>query len=127
MMSLIDYFENTRGLGVLATADINGNVDVALYARPHIIDEENIAFIMSDRLSHKNLSSNPKCAYLLIEEGQGYKGKRLCLIKTDEETDPEKIESLRRKKFEYSDPSAIKYLVTFRIDKIRPLVGDAED
>jgi hypothetical protein len=126
-MSLADYFENTKGLGVLATADNDGNVDAALYARPHFIDEENLAFIMSDRLSHKNLSSNSKCAYLFVEEGQGYKGKRLYLTKTGEETDQEKIESLRRKKFEYSDSSATKYLVTFRIEKTRPLVGDTKD
>jgi hypothetical protein len=123
-MSLLEYFENTKGLGVLATANSNGDVDVALYARPHVIDEETITFIMSDRLSHKNLSSNPKCAYLFVEEGQGYKGKRLFLTKISEETDTEKIESMRRKKFEYSDSSTTKYLVTLKIDKIRPLVGD---
>ncbi|MHC4131245.1 MAG: pyridoxamine 5'-phosphate oxidase family protein [Planctomycetota bacterium] len=124
-MSLTDYFENTKGMGVLATADDKGNVDAALYARPHVIDEQTIAFIMSDRLSHQNVSSNPKCAYLFIEDGQGYKGKRFYLTKINEETDTEKIESLRRKKFEYSDPSATKYLVSFRIDKTRTLVGDS--
>jgi hypothetical protein len=126
-MNLTDYFENTKGLGVLATANESGAVDAALYARPHVIDEQNIAFIMSEHLSHENLLSNPKCAYLFIEEGQGYKGRRLYLTKTSEETDPEKIESLRRKKFEYSEADTKKYLVTFRIDKIRPLVGDTDD
>jgi hypothetical protein len=126
-MSLNDYFDNTKGLGVLATANDKGNVDVALYARPHVIDEQTIAFIMSDSLSHQNVSSNPKSAYLFIENGQGYKGKRYYLTKINEETDTEKIESLRRKKFEYSDPGATKYLVSFRIDKTRPLVGDTDD
>ncbi|MHC4310268.1 MAG: pyridoxamine 5'-phosphate oxidase family protein [Planctomycetota bacterium] len=126
-MSLNDYFDNTKGLGVLATANDKGNVDVALYARPHVIDEQTIAFIMSDSLSHQNVSSNPKSAYLFIEDGQGYKGKRYYLTKINEETDTEKIESLRRKKFEYSDPGATKYLVSFRIDKTRPLVGDTDD
>ncbi|MHC4293128.1 MAG: pyridoxamine 5'-phosphate oxidase family protein [Planctomycetota bacterium] len=126
-MSLTDYFENTKGHGILATADENGNVDAALYARPHVIDEQTIAFIMSDRLSHENVSSNPKSAYLFIEDGQGYKGKRFYLTKISEETDSEKIESLRRKQFEYSDPRAAKYLVSFRIDKIRPLVGDTDN
>jgi len=124
-MSLADYFENIKGLGVLATADGGGNVDAALYARPHVIDDENIAFIMSERLSHKNVSVNPKCVYLFVEEGEGFKGKRLYLTMTGEETDKEKIESLRRKKFDYKDPSATKYLVSFHIDNVRPLVGDA--
>jgi hypothetical protein len=32
---------------------------------------------MRDRLSHSNLLSNPHAAYLFIEDGPGYKGKRL--------------------------------------------------
>ncbi len=42
-MKISEYFENTQGRGVLATADSNGLVDVAVYSRPHFIDEETIA------------------------------------------------------------------------------------
>ncbi len=34
-MSLTDYFETVEGTGILATADSEGNVDLAIYARPH--------------------------------------------------------------------------------------------
>ncbi len=34
-MNLSDYFDNTKGYGVLATADSSGKVDAAVYARPH--------------------------------------------------------------------------------------------
>ena len=44
-MDLKDYFETARGLGVLATADSDGNVDVAVYSRPHFIDGDSVAFI----------------------------------------------------------------------------------
>ena len=47
-MSLHDYFENTKGMGILAIADSNGIVDTALYSRPHFIDEENCIFLMAD-------------------------------------------------------------------------------
>ncbi len=80
-MSLREYFENTRGRGVLATASADGKVDVAVYARPHAIDDETIAFIMADRLSHRNLESNPHAAYLFLESGEGYNGKRLFLTR----------------------------------------------
>ena len=43
MMGLKEYFENTTGRGVLATADVDGNVDAAVYSRPHFIDETTIA------------------------------------------------------------------------------------
>ena len=69
-MTLIDYFDKTTGMGVLATSDAQGMVNAAVYGRPHFIDEENIAFIMAERLSHKNLQSNPHAVYLFKESGE---------------------------------------------------------
>ena len=123
-MKLSEYFENIVGIGVLATADDKGNVDAALYARPHCIDEETVAFIMNEALSYKNLISNLKAAYLFLEKGPGYKGRRLYLTKTREETDVVLIESMRRRKTDkYQESDLKKYLVYFSVDKIRPLVG----
>lgn len=124
-MDLHEYFENTKGLGVLATADTEGHVDVALYARPHVVDDETVAFIMAERLSHANVTANPNAAYLFVESGPGYKGKRLYLKKTKEETDPERIEAMRRenrKGHDYGEEN--KYLVTFKIEESRALTGD---
>jgi hypothetical protein len=124
-MSLAEYFENVQGLGILGTADSSGEVDLAIYARPHVIDETTIALIMSDRLSHKNLKSNPNAAYIFIEHGEGYSGKRLYLTKVSENTDPDRIESIRRDHSKrHADPNSMSYLVYFRVEKIRPLVGD---
>ena len=39
-MKLSEYFEHVRGIGVLATADAQGKVNVAVYARPHFLDED---------------------------------------------------------------------------------------
>ena len=50
-MNLYEYFENTKGLGVLSTADGQGHVNAAIYSRPHILDNDTAAFIMRDRLS----------------------------------------------------------------------------
>lgn len=125
-MSLREYFAQAKGTGVLATANDKGQVDAAIYARPHVIDEETVAFIMRERLSHENLKTNPQAAYLFVEEGPGYKGKRLYLIKRQEETNQELIEKLRRRTPGAIDPrdDGNKYLVFFHIDRERPLVGD---
>ena len=123
-MSLSDYFENTAGTGVLATADSEGNVDVAVYAKPHAIDENTIAFIMNERLSYQNITSNPKAAYLFLEDCPGYKGKRLYLTKIKEETDKALIDSIRRKSEKHHEVDSNKHLVYFSVDKIRALVGE---
>jgi len=128
-MKLSEYFENTTGRGVLATSDADGKVDVAVYSRPHFIDEETIAYIMTDKLTHKNLRSNPYAAYLFMESGEKFVGKRLYLARIKEESDPEKINAIRWRK-SYAVPEDQKnekrFLVYFKIEKVLPLIGDKE-
>lgn len=128
-MDLKSYFENNRGTGIISTADSEGNVDCAVYARPHVMEDGTIALIMRDRLSRKNLQSNPKAAYMFIEKGPGYKGKRLFLTKVKEERDSELIDSLKRRTYSDDDAPAGegKFLVYFRVDKELPLIGPGED
>ena len=122
-MELKNYFETTSGTGVLSTADRNGKVDAAIYSRPHFLEDDTIAFIMRDRLSHKNLESNPHAVFLFIEDKPGYKGTRLFLIKVKEEKNSERIESLKRRKKQY-DPDEDRFLVFFKLDQQLPLIGD---
>jgi hypothetical protein len=126
-MKISEYFEKKKGRGVIATADSEGKVGVAVYARPHFIDEKTVAFIMADRLMHKNVQSNPHAAYLFLESGDRYVGKRLYLTKIKEEKDSALIDKIRRKE---SCPvydkykGVIKYLVYYHVDKVLPLIGD---
>jgi hypothetical protein len=121
-MELKEYFENTEGRGILATADGDGKVDAAIYARPHFMDDATIALIMRDRLSHHNLQSNAHACYMFIEKGPGYKGKRFFLTKVREEQDSELLLSLRRRQY-INEKDEAKFLVFFKIDKELPLVG----
>ena len=127
-MKLSEYFESAQGVGVLATADADGKVNAAVYARPFFLDpndEDTLAFIMADRLSHANVQANPHAAYLFIEAGPGYSGKRLSLSRVREETDPDKIEALRRRcTAEECEEEKTRFLVYFHVDGIRPLIGD---
>jgi pyridoxamine 5'-phosphate oxidase-like protein len=122
-MELNDYFETTTGTGILSTADKDGRVDAAIYSRPHFLDDGKLAFIMRDRLSHSNLQSNPHAAYLFIENGPGYKGKRLYLTMVREEKNAKQITSLQRRKRK-EKVEEDRFLVFFELDRERPLVGD---
>ncbi len=127
-MELKDYFEGTKGKGMLATADKEGTVDVAVYAKPHFVEDGNVAFIMADRLTHHNLQSNDSAAYLFLEEDMGYKGKRLYLTKVREEQDTELLYTLRNRKFSSEkEEGKPRFLVFFKIDKVLPLIGPGRD
>ena len=124
-MDLKKYFEENKGTGIIATADAQGRVNMAVYSKPHFMENDEIAFIMLDRLTHHNLQSNDNAAYLFKEEGPGYKGKRLYLTKLREEKDSELLYSIRsRKSYSEEDDEKIRFLVFFRIAKVLPLVGD---
>ena len=61
-MKLSEYFEQAKGFGVLATTDAGGQVNQAIYAKPHFLDKDDdgtCSFIMSNRLSHDNVKHNP--------------------------------------------------------------------
>lgn len=127
-MDLKSYFGNVKGRGILSTADGRGRVDAAVYAKPHIMDEETVAFIMADRLTHENLKTNVHAAYLFMEDGPGYKGTRLFLTKMKEEQDSELLYSLRSKKYaSEKEEGKTRFLVFFKVDKVLPLIGPGED
>ena len=123
-MELTEYFKNTEGFGVLSTADGDGKVNSAVYARPHVMEDGSLAFIMRDRLSHKNLQLNPYATYLLKEDGPGYKGRRIYLTKIREEENSPLIDSISRRTYS-SDAGnkESKFLVYFKPERGRPLIG----
>ena len=125
-MDLSSYFEKTEGTGILATADSDGTVDIAIYAKPEVVNNSTIAFVMKERLSHQNLKTNLHAAYMFIEKGEGYKGYRLYLTKTREETNTTIVNEFIKRQPEIASPKddSHKYLVYFQIDDVWPIVGD---
>jgi len=122
MKNVQDYFDSTKGFGILATADSNGKVDAAVYSRPHFLEDGLLTFIMRDRLTHHNLQSNPSATFLFVEEGTGYKGKRLYLKKVREENNPELVRKIKRRKYT-DDNEEPMFLVYFSLEKELPLIG----
>jgi hypothetical protein len=126
-MSLSKYFESAKGFGVLATSDGSGQVNQAIYAKPCFLDADDdttCSFVMARRLSHDNVTHNPSAAYLFVEEGRGFAGKRLSLTLLGEETDTDIIESARRRSAPPITEEESNYLVHFHIEGVRPLIGN---
>ncbi len=124
-MNLKKYFETNRGVGVMSTADREGRVDSAIYARPHVMEDGTLAFIMRDRLTHKNIGENPFALYLFIENQPGYRGVRLFLKKVREDTNQELINKMTRRSLTPEEDAAKgpKFMVYFTIEKALKLIG----
>ncbi len=124
-MDLKDYFETTKGYGVLSTSSKEGEVNAAIYSRPHVMDDGSLGIIMNNKLSHQNVASNPKAHYLFIEEGPGHNGVRLALTRLKEEQNTELLYSLCRRCYpkELEQKDKTLFLVFFHIDRQLPLIG----
>ena len=124
-MDLKKYFEDHKGFGVLSTADKDGKVNAAVYARPHCFEDGTVAFIMNNKLTYSNLQSNSYANYLFREDpqedGGKYQGVRLYLKKVSEDNDQERIATMRR--VTYGDDRDGRNLVFFSVEKDLPLLG----
>ncbi|MDA3903701.1 MAG: pyridoxamine 5'-phosphate oxidase family protein [Desulfuromusa sp.] len=127
-MELKKYFNARTGTGILSTADAEGRVDAAIYARPQIMEDGTLAMIMRDRLTHKNLQENPYAAYLFIENVPGYQGVRLFLKKVREDDDPELINQMTRRCLSAEEDliKGPKFIVYFQVEKTLDLIGSAQ-
>jgi hypothetical protein len=70
-MRLSEYPGKTIGRGIMTTVDATGHLTAAIYAKPHFFQNDSIAFIMADRLTHQSLQSNPHAMPLLMQSGEG--------------------------------------------------------
>jgi hypothetical protein len=125
MKELKEYFEKASGHGVLATSSGDGLLNQAVFARPHFMEDGTVAFIMPHKLTHKNLQENPHAAYLFMEGGPGYNGKRVYMTKVREEQDTELLHALRRRTYpsDKDKQEGPRFLVFFRVDTTLPLIG----
>ena len=109
----------------MSTANADGRVNSAVYARPHFMDDGTVAFIMRDRLTHANLNANPYASYLFVEHAKGYKGKRLYLRKVREEKDSDLLYALKRRSNsgKTTEKNDVRFLVFFELERELPLVS----
>lgn len=124
-MDLDEYFSNTKGLGILSTADSAGTVNSAVYSRPHFLGDDQVTFIMRDRLTRANLQSNPNANYMFVQQSGGLSGLRINLRKLSESNDQQQIAKLSRRKTVTKNEEK-RYLVSFRVEKILSLIGSEE-
>ena len=119
-----EYFEKKSGMGFLATANSKGEVDIAVYSKPKVMDDGTLACGMADRLTHANLSENPHAVYAFNEGG--FQGKRIFIEKVREETEGPLLEGIRKEADKMVGPGVgdlVKFVVYFRVKKDLPLVG----
>ena len=112
------------GRGVIGTASKAGLVNMAVYAVPHIVDSETVAWGMTDGRTWNNVRENPNASYTYFAPGEGFRGARLTLTLSRTEDSGEMLAKIRERTAATSpgNPEAVKHVAYFKVIEIRPLV-----
>ena len=126
---VMEMFNKEARIGALATANKNGDVNVAVFGSPRMIDENTVIMAIGDNRSFKNLQENPKASFIVMEPGgapTSWKGARLYLEVSSFERYGEVLDSFREKIRKVAgdrSANAIVAAIRFNIVDIRPLIA----
>jgi len=112
------------GRGVIGTASKAGVVNMAVYAVPHIVDAETVAWGMTDGRTWDNVRENPNASYAYFAPGEGFRGARLTLTLAHTEDSGGMLEKIRERTASSSpgNPLAVKHVAYFKVVETRALV-----
>jgi hypothetical protein len=112
------------GRGVIGTASKSGVVNMAVYAIPHVVDNETVAWGMTDGRTWDNVRENPNASYTYFAPGEGFRGARLTLTLFRTEDSGEMLAKIRERTAASSpgNPQAITHVAYFKVVETRPLV-----
>jgi hypothetical protein len=123
-LKLSEMFKK-EGRGVIATSNKQGEVNVAIYAAPHVVDDETLAWGMTEGRTHSNVMENPGAAYLYMYAGAGCSGVRLSLKLKRIEDSGEMLDAIKVRTMEIVGPeaaAAVKHAAYFTVIEVRPLI-----
>ena len=126
---VMKMFNRESRIGALATANMNGEVNAAVFGSPRMIDENTVIMAIGDNRSFQYLQENPKASFIVVEPGDSptqWKGARLYLEMESFERYGEVLDSFRsniRKIAGDKSANAIVAAIRFKIMDVRPLIA----
>lgn len=123
-MKLAELFPE-GGRGIIGTADANGVVNLAVFAIPHVVDEETLAWGFSEGRSIANLRQNPHASYLYLAPSRGYSGWRLTLTMTEEKGEGDLLWEIKENTAKVASQlagAAVTRVAYFKVEEVRPLM-----
>lgn len=125
---VMDLFNKEPRIGSLSTANRKGEVNVAVFGSPQMIDENTVVMGIGQNRSFANLQENPKAVFIVMEPGEtimDWKGARVYLEALDIETGGGFYEQIKENIASTSGKAAadmIHAAIRFKITDVRPIV-----
>jgi hypothetical protein len=125
---LMALFNKYPRIGTLSTANTEGEVNVAVFGSPRMIDENTVVMGIGQNRSLRNLERNPKAVFIIMEPGDtvmDWKGARVYLEAIDMETEGDFYDKIKQniaKAAGKQAPDMIHAAIRFKITEVRPIV-----
>ena len=125
---VMELFNKSPRIGTLSTANRQGDVDVAVFGSPQMIDENTVIMGIGKNRSLSYLQENPKAVFIVMEPGKSlmdWKGARVYLEALDIETGGGFFDEVRAGIAAAAGKQAgdmIRAAIRFKITEVRPIV-----
>ncbi len=112
-----------KGIGIMGTADDQGWVNMAIYSPPMITEDGTLVFGATQRLTHENLTQNPRAMFLYVVP-ETWEGVRIRMRLVKDETSGEMLEAWKERfqAMGYTTLAReVRHAFHFQVEEIRPL------
>lgn len=127
-IELMEMFNKQPRIGVLSTSDSKGNVNVAVFGSPQMIDENTVVMGIGNNRSLKYLRENPEAAFIVMEPGAtlaDWKGVRVYLEVYALEEKGDFFDTIVAGISRVAGETAAKMIIAavrFHVSEVRPIV-----
>ena len=128
---VMELFNKQPRIGSLSTSSSQGEVNVAVFGSPQMIDENTVIMGIGKNRSFQNLQENPKAAFIVMEPGKtamDWKGCRVYLEAQTIETEGGLLKQIKGKIAEAAGEAAAQMIhaaIRFKVTDVRPLIAPA--
>jgi len=125
---LMTLFNKYPRIGTLSTSNKEGDVNVAVFGSPQMVDENTVVMAIGQNRSYRNLQKNPKAVFIVMEPGEtakDWKGARVYLEAVDLVTEGDFYNQIKQKLEKIAGKGAAEMVhaaVRFKITEVRPIV-----
>jgi hypothetical protein len=125
---VMELFNKRPRIGTLSTANKKGEVNVAVFGSPQMIDENTVIMGIGRNRTFRNLQENPKAVFIVVEPGKTameWKGARVYLDVVDLESGGgffDEVKACIAKTAGKQTADMIHAAVRFTITEVRPIM-----
>lgn len=128
---VMELFNKKPRIGTLSTSNKKGDVNVAVFGSPQMVDENTVVMGIGKNRSYQNLNENPKAVFIIMEPGKSvpeWQGVRVYLKALSIEKEGELLDQIKENLIKIAGESAAKMIfaaVRFEITEVRALLAPA--